>query len=177
VRVRELRCACDALGIAPPYLLDHPDGRLSKVPPERLAADILDTVRQLRPDILLTFGPDGLSGHPDHIAIGRAAAAAYGRFEDTAALYTLALPQSVANQFGMLQLRPVPDEEIALTVDVMPVWEAKQTAMRCHATQIASTPLMQAPDEAQKAFFGVEYFVRAAVRHPDRDVMERGLYA
>jgi LmbE family N-acetylglucosaminyl deacetylase len=34
VRERELRCACAALGIEPPHILDYPDGRLSDVDPE-----------------------------------------------------------------------------------------------------------------------------------------------
>ncbi len=58
----------------------------------------------------------------------------------------------------------MPDEDIALTVDVSAVWETKLAALRCHATQLASSPMMRAPEEQQRRFFGVEHFVRAAVR-------------
>ena len=177
VREKELRCACDALGIAPPRLLDYPDGRLGEAQPELLTAQVHEVVTRLQPDVILTFGLDGLSGHPDHIAIGHAAAEAFRQAEDTAALYTLALPRSVAERFGMRHLQPVSDEEITLTVDITPVWGAKLAAMRCHATQIGATPMMQAPSETQRAFFGTEYFICAAVRHADRDIMRRGLNA
>ena len=93
VREAELRCACRALGLQPPILLNYQDGQLAEADPETLIAEILAVVRELRPQIMLTFGADGLSGHPDHIAIGHAAAEAFRRAEDVSALYTLAVPR------------------------------------------------------------------------------------
>ena len=40
-------------------------------------AEILAIVNEIRPQVMLTFGTDGISGHPDHIAIGRFAAEAF----------------------------------------------------------------------------------------------------
>jgi LmbE family N-acetylglucosaminyl deacetylase len=177
VREQELRCACDALGIAPPHLLDYADGRLSEAQPQQLIAHVLEAVCQLRPDVILSFGPDGLSGHPDHIAIGRCAAEAFHRTGEIAALYTLALPHNIAEQFGLQGMRPVSDKEITLAVDITPVWEIKLAAIHCHATQMGATPVMQAPDERRRAFFGTEYFVRAAIRFPERDILWRTLHA
>lgn len=171
MRARELRCACAALGIQPPRVLDYPDGHLTEADPEWVIAEILAVVRQVRPQVLLSFGPDGLSGHPDHIAIGQCAAEAYARCGEVAALYTLAVPRSLAEQMEMRQVHPVPDEQITLRVDISPAWEAKQAAMACHATQRSATPLMSAPEARQQLFFGREYFVRAACRHPDLDFM------
>ncbi|MDO9066356.1 MAG: hypothetical protein Q7U96_04660 [Chloroflexota bacterium] len=62
---------------------------------------------------MLTFGPDGLSGHPDHIAIGRWAEEAFQRSETVSALYMVAVPQSLATRMGMAQVRPVPDRDSA----------------------------------------------------------------
>jgi len=169
VRERELRCACAVLGIEPPRLLDYQDGHLAEADPEVLIAQILEVVDEVRPQVLLTFGPDGLSGHSDHVAIGRCAAEAYRRAGEVAALYTLAVPRSLAEQLGMQRVHPVPDEAIALRVDILPVWETKLAAIRCHATQLSASPMMHAPIERQRLFFGAEHFVQAAVRRPAGD--------
>lgn len=171
VREQELRCACAALGLEPPRVLDYEDGRLAEADPEQVTAQILAVVNDIHPQVLLTFGPDGLSGHPDHVAIGQCAAEACARSNEIAALYTLAVPRSLAEQLEMRQVRAVPDEQISLRVDVSPVWESKQAAMACHATQRAATPQMSAPEERQRLFFGHEYFVRAACRKPEADFM------
>ena len=169
VRERELRGACAALGIEPPRMLDYPDGHLSEVDPEQLMTRILEVVHEVDPQVMLSFGPDGLSGHPDHVTIGRCAVEAFRRAGGVATLYTLAVPRSLAGRLGMKQVRPVPDHSIALAVDVSPVWENKLVAIRCHATQLGSSPMMCAPLGTQQLFFGTEYFVSAAVRRAERD--------
>ena len=167
VRERELRCSCTALGIEPPHILDYHDGHLSQADPERIIAQILGVVDEVRPQVMLTFGPDGLSGHPDHVAIGQCAAEAFRRTDEVAALYTVAVPRSVAERLDMRRVQSVPDEAIALSVNVSTVWETKLAAICCHATQLSSSPMMRAPVERQRLFFGTEHFVRAATRRPD----------
>jgi LmbE family N-acetylglucosaminyl deacetylase len=164
MRERELRCACDQLGIKEPYLLDYVDGRLPEADAETMITQILSAVNELRPQILMSFGSDGLSGHPDHIAVGQWTNEAFRRTEGIVALYTVAVPQSLAKKLGMRQIRPVADDVIALSVDVSTVWETKLAAMRCYATQVSSSPMMGVPVERQRLFFGREYFVRAAQR-------------
>jgi LmbE family N-acetylglucosaminyl deacetylase len=164
VREAELRCACAALGIQPPLLLNYQDAHLSEANPEQVIAQILQVVRRVGPQVMLTFGPDGLSGHPDHIAIGRWAEEAFQRSETVSALYTVAVPQSLATRMGMAQVRPVPDKDIAVTVDVSSVWERKMAAIRCHATQLSSSPVLREPDERLRMFLGTECFVRAHSR-------------
>lgn len=175
VRERELRAACAALGIQPPHLLDYADGHLQEWERDTMVAHILALVNEIRPQVLLSFGPDGLSGHPDHIAVGEWTAESFRRVEEIAALYTLAVPRSLAERLDMRQVRAVPDETIALTVDVSSVWEAKRAAMRAHATQISSSPMMRAPEERQRLFFGREDFVRAALRDPKADFLPKVL--
>ena len=173
VREGELRCACGVLGIEPPHLFDYRDGYLSQADPEQLTARILEVAREVGPQVILSFGPDGLSGHPDHIAVGRCATAAFAMAEDIAALYYVAVPRSLVQRLNMPHLRPLPDEAVTLTVDVLPVWEIKLAAMHCHATQLSSSPMARASIEQQRLFFGTEYFVCAGSRRPDADLLVR----
>jgi len=164
VREKELRSACAALGLLPPILLDYQDGKLPESDPERIISEILAVVRELRPQIMLTFGTEGLSGHPDHIAIGCAAAKAFRRAEDVSAIYTLAVPRSLAETLGMKQIRTVPDENITLAVDVSSVWEAKISAIRSHRTQMGESPILIAPEAKQRLFLGTEHFCLSSSR-------------
>jgi N-acetylglucosamine malate deacetylase 2 len=164
LRERELYCACDALGLKPPILLDYPDGRLSEVDPETILADILAVVQKVHPQVMLSFGPDGLSGHPDHIAIGQWAREAFQRDQNVSALYTLAVPQSLATELGMTQIHAIPDESITLAVNVSKAWEVKLAAIHCHRTQLSESPILAATEEKQSLFLGTEYFIRAQAR-------------
>jgi LmbE family N-acetylglucosaminyl deacetylase len=174
VREAELRCACRALGIRPPRLLDYRDGTLARVDEEEAVAQVAAAIRRLRPQVLLTWPPDGLSGHPDHAAVSHWTALAFERASAwgpnaPAALYHLAVPRSVAQALGMTHLHATPDEEITLSVDVGEVWEQKMAAIRCHRTQAGAAPILAAPLERQRLFLGMEHFVRAATREPERD--------
>jgi LmbE family N-acetylglucosaminyl deacetylase len=164
VRKNELRCACAALGLLPPILLDYQDGQLAGADLEQLAAQILRVVGETHPQVMLTFGADGLSGHPDHIAIGVAAAEAFRRAEGVSALYALAVPRSLAESLSMKQIRAVPDEAISLAIDVSSVWDVKMSAIHCHRTQSGESPILGAPEEKQRLFLGVEHFCLAASR-------------
>ena len=71
VRAGEARCAAQALGVQAPILLGFPDGRLGDYAgdrglvyraTERIGAEL----QRLRPDVVITWGPDGGTGHPDH---------------------------------------------------------------------------------------------------------------
>ncbi len=73
IREAELRAACDALGMKSLSLLGYRDGRLDEADSREAIARIAGEVRRLRPDVVLTFPPDGAYGHPDHIAISQLA--------------------------------------------------------------------------------------------------------
>jgi LmbE family N-acetylglucosaminyl deacetylase len=169
VRQAELECACRALGIEPPILLNYHDGVLAEVDEEEAVAQVLTVMQRTRPQALLTWPPDGLSGHPDHMAVSRWTTLAFERAgalgsDAPMALYHLAVPRSVAEALGLSHLHAVPDEEISLTVDVTPFWEQKLAAIRCHRTQLGGSPILAAPPERQRLFLGVEHFRRAAAR-------------
>ncbi|HEY7779196.1 MAG TPA: PIG-L family deacetylase [Ktedonobacterales bacterium] len=72
VRERELRSACARLGVHHVECLDYRDGTLADVGLAEVAARVAGYIRDFRSDVVVTFGPDGGYGHPDHIAIGAA---------------------------------------------------------------------------------------------------------
>jgi LmbE family N-acetylglucosaminyl deacetylase len=76
VRAKELDAAGKELGLTETRCLDYLDGELSGVDRRilvRLASELLS---EIRPDVVVTFAPDGFTGHPDHIAVGAAVTAA-----------------------------------------------------------------------------------------------------
>lgn len=96
VRERELRCACQALGIDELYLLGYRDSGMAGTPenldPRALANADLDQVvgkivgkiRRERPDAVVTFDQTGGYGHPDHVAMHYHTRAAFGAAADPA---------------------------------------------------------------------------------------------
>ncbi len=71
VRADEVRCSAKALGVHPPILLGFPDGKLGDYTSDpsllfRLTQRIAEELERLRPDAVVTWGPDGGYGHPDH---------------------------------------------------------------------------------------------------------------
>lgn len=70
VREQELRQSTQHLGVHHTVCLDYGDGTLADVDPTRLVKDVTRIIRRFQPDTVITFGPDGAYGHPDHIAIG-----------------------------------------------------------------------------------------------------------
>jgi LmbE family N-acetylglucosaminyl deacetylase len=66
VRRRELENAAAALGVGHVTCLDYADGRLPSVPLPELAEVAGSLIDQFAPDVVVTFGPDGGFGHPDH---------------------------------------------------------------------------------------------------------------
>src|SRR5580765_5998161 len=76
IREAELRAATRVLGVREPILLGYPDGALDQADPGEAISRIAGHLRSVRPDVVLTFAPDGAYGHPDHIAISQLTGAA-----------------------------------------------------------------------------------------------------
>src|SRR5262249_7018538 len=76
IRERELHAAAAALGIGDVTVLHYEDQHLDRAPVADAVDVIARHIRRVRPDVLLTFPPDGAYGHPDHIAISQLATAA-----------------------------------------------------------------------------------------------------
>jgi N-acetyl-1-D-myo-inositol-2-amino-2-deoxy-alpha-D-glucopyranoside deacetylase len=158
VRVDELRCACEKLGVEPPVVLGYQDGEVGKVDPEAAARNLARLMRQLKPAVVITHDPEGGYGHPDHIAVQRFTLRAVEMAGDAAhdlgaapfapaKLYYTALPRSYLERVPAFRERRaeiggkvltflgVPDEQITTEVDIQPWLEKKLDALTCHRTQ------------------------------------------
>jgi LmbE family N-acetylglucosaminyl deacetylase len=71
-REEELEQACSILGVSDLILFHYADGTLVDQDIDLLTDRIKTTILELKPDVILTFPPDGVTGHPDHITISRA---------------------------------------------------------------------------------------------------------
>jgi LmbE family N-acetylglucosaminyl deacetylase len=76
VRAMELDAAGHELGLSETRCLDYTDGELSRVDGRTLVRLASHLLSELQPDVVITFAPDGFSGHPDHVAVGAAVTAA-----------------------------------------------------------------------------------------------------
>ena len=76
IREAELRAAAAVLGVREVSLLDYHDQQLDRANPREAVAGIVGHLRRVRPDVVVTFGPDGAYGHPDHMAISQFTTAA-----------------------------------------------------------------------------------------------------
>jgi LmbE family N-acetylglucosaminyl deacetylase len=79
VRTDELAAALTELGVGEHIWLDYPDGGCGDVDEEEAAGQLAKITEEVRPDTVLTFGPDGMTGHVDHKAVSRWTAAAVRR--------------------------------------------------------------------------------------------------
>ncbi|MCA1840500.1 MAG: PIG-L deacetylase family protein [Actinomycetota bacterium] len=77
IRQGELQEALRILGVSELVRLGYPDGRCSEVDEDEAISKIVEVMRQVKPDSVLTFGPDGATGHPDHKAVSRWATEAF----------------------------------------------------------------------------------------------------
>ena len=85
LRREELQKAAEALSINPPVMLDFEDGFAHKTPDLRTALanmarlhnEAVRLVNEIRPSVLITFGPDGIYGHPDHTAVSNGVTMAF----------------------------------------------------------------------------------------------------
>ena len=79
VREAELRLACERLGVTKVRCLDHVDGTLADAELSALVDEVTEVICEFRPDVVITFGPDGGYGHPDHVTISAVTTAACQR--------------------------------------------------------------------------------------------------
>lgn len=145
-RRKELFAAAEVLGIARVETAGHPDGALGGVDQDALIGAIVAHLRTERPDVVITFGPEGApNAHRDHKVICRAATAAFFLAAISTAYaeqFTTLRPHSASRLFYITWREPRPGDEIQLrglpataAIDVRDYVELEVAAFRAHATQ------------------------------------------
>ncbi len=138
-REAELRAAAAISGIRDIYLLGYIDGELHTVDPGEMADRVLEIMRRVRPGVVITFGPDGITGHPDHIAIGKAASRAFAALcsddDSKRKLYYVTVPESFTGDGDELAVATRPDAEVTTRIDIGEQLDTKLRAMAAHRSQ------------------------------------------
>jgi len=177
VREDELRRSVGLLGVRVLRMLDYAEEGLSKVGFDELVGRIVQPIRMHRPEVILTFGPEGVSGDPDHVVVGRATEVAFEKageplaYEDdleedqvawrAAKLYQLVVPAS--------DLRPLgdrapdsygsPDGIDTLTLELGELAQVKLGAIRRHVSQTGSAgPFHDWRPELRDAYLSSEHY-------------------
>jgi N-acetyl-1-D-myo-inositol-2-amino-2-deoxy-alpha-D-glucopyranoside deacetylase len=208
-RIGELAAACAELGVSDHRFLGHPgkwrdsgmmgtptndlDGCFWRADVDEAAGDLLAVIREVRPQVIVTYDDNGFYGHPDHIQAHRVAWRAYelagglvGKF------YATAMPKSVlAEAMALMQedgtggevggtdfsrvekAEDVPfgtdDANVTTEIDARDYLDAKLAAMRAHATQIAvDSPFFALSDKVGRRAMGIEYYTLLAGDAPAR---------
>jgi len=166
VRAEEARCAAQALGSQPPILLGFPDGKLGDYAGDRALVyrateRIAQELQRLRPDVVITWGPDGGTGHPDHrivsgIVTQLQRAGAPGLTER---LYYMNLPVESMRAMNPQRGAPpfvIPQARYFTTrVAYTPQdFAAAKRAMACHATQFTPEVVERVSSAAGAAWNG-----------------------
>lgn len=138
LREEELRSAARCLGIREPIAMGFMDQGIStREAAERVAAELRELFARLRPEVIVTFGPEGVSGHPDHRAASNLVTEVCLEGACTAQLYYVAFPQSrcVPMPPPFHHLRATADALIDTVVDCTSYLDAAQCAIGCHRSQ------------------------------------------
>jgi LmbE family N-acetylglucosaminyl deacetylase len=184
VREAELREAATVLGVREVNFLEYCDGDLDQVNVTEAVARIADYLRRVKPHVVITFGPEGGYGHPDHIAISQLATAAVVAAAGENGLtqshrvsklyymewsrqkweaYQTAL-RGLMSKVDGIERKPSPWPDWALTtiMETSQFWPTVWKAVSCHKTQMSIYKnLEHLSAENHKAIWGTQEFYRA----------------
>jgi LmbE family N-acetylglucosaminyl deacetylase len=172
-RRRELAASLGELGVIEHQVAGLADGACADVPFEAGVALVERWMRYVDPDTIVTFGPDGMTGHPDHRAISAWTTAAWERSgRRSRLLYATVTPEfhrrwgAINEQIGLWMdgagpATPAGDLALQIRCDG-DLLDRKVAALRRHASQVA--PLVDAMGEHRWThWFATESFVDAAL--------------
>jgi LmbE family N-acetylglucosaminyl deacetylase len=158
IRERELRAAADVLGLFDVHFLGWQDGELEKVDESTVIQQLVMILKDIQPQVVITFGPDGISGHSDHVAIHHLTTLAFEQALMNSLLYYIAPSEATQHGCGV-----IPSAEITggptIGIDVSDYLVTKVRAAQCHASQ--NPPFPNASEQEAKHLTCHEYFVLA----------------
>lgn len=186
IREAELRCASEQLGLREVCFLDYIDGDLDQADPLEIIGRIVPHIRRIRPQVVVTFSPDGAYGHPDHIALSQFTYAALlcaadDSYAEDQALHrvsklyfmvdSLAVVNTVNEAFGGLSMEVDgvvrkhngwPDWAITTRLDNHRYLDKVRNAIHCHKSQLTGYgPIGEWSAEELTGMFGTGNFYRA----------------
>jgi LmbE family N-acetylglucosaminyl deacetylase len=184
-RARELAEAGRRMGLASVTCLRYPDSALAGVKEEWVVRDIVRWLRQARPDVVITWGPDGGYGHPDHIAAGERARRAIelagvqrhepelGAHWHVKRCYRFVAPAELVD--GLSSLMPAfaqymktlavkpqrwTRDRLGAAIDIRDVLDAKVRAMDAHRTQAPDLAMWATARARAPEIFTEETYLR-----------------
>ena len=153
VREAELIGAAKALGLDEVSILDgYADGGVADESFERLVTEIAEWLEDRRPAAVITFGPHGVTGHPDHIVVGNATRWAVERLSDGGQAPNSVYVISPVFDPGGNRYDLSPEEQAAThRIDITDVADRKLAALECHASQTDLAEVIAALRAAMEA--------------------------
>jgi LmbE family N-acetylglucosaminyl deacetylase len=181
----EFAAACRILKVSRGEVLDYADGALDRADFYEVVADLVRRIRQIRPHIMLTLGPEGaITAHPDHSMAGIFATMAFhwaGRSNRFADQFTEGLLPHRAQKlyyatsaFTLPERQPVALPPATAMIDVGEYFEAKVEAFKAHTTQAPLVPIFE---NAVRQRGRQELFHLAAAVTPRTIEIETDLFA
>jgi LmbE family N-acetylglucosaminyl deacetylase len=185
LRTAELQAAAQILGIHEVSFLDYIDGDLDKANALEAVGKIVSPIRRVRPQVVVTFGPDGTYGHPDHIAINQFTQAALvcaadpgfgsGSAHRVSKLYYMVDSQVMVDNLKTLGIEISMEIDgverhhvgwdawaISASLDATAYFDQVWQAIQCHQTQLPTMgPIETAPRDTLRAIFGSQTYYRA----------------
>jgi LmbE family N-acetylglucosaminyl deacetylase len=169
VRERELRQAMSIIGVDDVRLLGYADGECADADFDDAVRSIVSLIDDVRPDLIVTFGPDGITHHPDHIAVSSWTTAAATALDHDGLLYATMTDEfalrhdDLHTKLGVWMAGepcPVPADDLALhIVPTRRERTLKRSVLRAHASQIAGL-IEMIGDEVFDSWWVEEFFRR-----------------
>ncbi len=170
IRIKELEAALQELGVTEHSWLSYRDGQCSAADQAEATEKIIVFIEKYHPDSIVTFGPEGLTGHPDHQAVSRWARDAVQSTQSKAKIYQavydpdqyeqfLVPLDKQVNAFFAIDKPPLrPAKECAIALQLTPELLAqKLRALAAMPSQMGPT-LQAVPTDMRAGTFGREYF-------------------
>jgi LmbE family N-acetylglucosaminyl deacetylase len=172
VREAELVESLGEVGVTEHHWLGHRDGDLSQVPTDAAVAQVEQLLLAVQPETVITFGPDGMTGHDDHRAVSRWVTEAWQRSHHPSDLWYATVTDDFHDEWGHLNdevglwfenCTPPATHRGDLVAEVRctgPLLEQKQRALRAHASQTRGLEELVGP-ETFRDWWAVESFIAA----------------
>ncbi len=111
VRVEEMQCVAQVLGLSSLEVLDFPDGGLAELDPRQLEGVVQRAIVRHQPEVVVTYPVHGVSGHPDHLVTHAVVKRVFCAMRGSQAPYLrrlafLALPEGLSNKPPHLRTSP-----------------------------------------------------------------------